>query len=183
MFLSNAARVSPGDYEDSRRLPKVSEIQTEVAAHFGVTRLDLISARRNRNLAQARQAAMWIARHTTTHSLPAIGRYFGNRDHTTVIHAIECVDRRRTADEGIEATLQALMEKLGRGNPRLVHDANVPSLVGKCYALRKKWSTVPSYPKVKLNSELKRCARGRTRASDRALDIALLGSERRSGGA
>jgi chromosomal replication initiator protein len=98
--------------DDNSWLPTVDAIQKEVAAHFGVTRLDLISGRRNRDLAHARQVAMWIARHTTAHSLPAIGRYFGKRDHTTVLYAIRCVDRRRAEDDDLEGALRGLMEKL-----------------------------------------------------------------------
>jgi len=71
--------------------PSLFAIQAAVCRQFGVTTLDLMSARRGREVARPRQLAMWLARHTTLLSLPDIGRGFG-RDHTTVIHAIKRVE-------------------------------------------------------------------------------------------
>lgn len=74
-------------------MPTIREIQAHVCAHFGVTYLDLISDRRGRAIARPRQVAMWLARHLTVHSIPEIGRYFGGRDHTTVLHALKVVEK------------------------------------------------------------------------------------------
>jgi chromosomal replication initiator protein len=70
----------------------INDIQRLVCARFGVTMLDLLSQRRHRAVARPRQAAMWLCRHTTKFSLPQIGQAFGDRDHTTVLHAVRMVD-------------------------------------------------------------------------------------------
>lgn len=72
--------------------PTIACVQAVVAQHFRMRMLDMVSRRRGRSIARPRQVAMWIARHTTLASLPEIGRAFGGRDHTTVIHAIRVVD-------------------------------------------------------------------------------------------
>jgi hypothetical protein len=68
--------------------PRVSEIQEVVCAAFGVQLVDLTSARRTANLVKPRQVAMYLAKTMTGRSLPEIGRRFGGRDHTTVLHAV-----------------------------------------------------------------------------------------------
>lgn len=72
--------------------PSLSAIQAAVCEHFRVTRLDLLSRRRGRDVARPRQVGMWLARHATPASLPEIGRAFGGRDHTTVLHAVRLID-------------------------------------------------------------------------------------------
>ncbi len=68
--------------------PKIEDIQRIVARHYSVTRRDLISARRTANVVLPRQVAMYLVRMLTLRSLPEIGRLFGKRDHTTVMHAV-----------------------------------------------------------------------------------------------
>jgi hypothetical protein len=68
--------------------PRVSEIQEVVCATFGVQLVDLTSARRTANLVKPRQVGMYLAKTMTGKSLPEIGRRFGGRDHTTVLHAV-----------------------------------------------------------------------------------------------
>lgn len=63
-------------------------IQGAVAEHFGITRVELVSRRRTKNVAEPRQIAMYLAKDLTRQSLPQIGRKFGWRDHTTVLHAV-----------------------------------------------------------------------------------------------
>lgn len=70
----------------------IGEIKREVAARMRVSPLDLDSGRRTRRVARARHLAMALARRMTTHSLPAIGRHFGGRDHTTVLHAVRLME-------------------------------------------------------------------------------------------
>lgn len=81
----------------------ISEIQAETCREFRVHPRDMFSARRARAVARPRQVAMYLARHLTLQSLPEIGKAFGNRDHTTVMHAI-----RRVADLMAEDELFAL---------------------------------------------------------------------------
>ena len=71
----------------------IAEIQAAACAHFGITTQELLSATRTPRIVWPRQLAMYLARELTGESLPAIGRHFGGRDHTTVLHAC----RRATA--------------------------------------------------------------------------------------
>lgn len=66
----------------------IARIQREVAAHFRIPLIEMTSARRARDVARPRQVAMYIAKEITPKSMPDIGRRFGGRDHTTVIHAV-----------------------------------------------------------------------------------------------
>jgi chromosomal replication initiator protein len=59
-----------------------------VARHYNVSRTDICSARRTANVVRPRQVAMYLAKTLTLRSLPEIGRRFGGRDHTTVLHAV-----------------------------------------------------------------------------------------------
>jgi chromosomal replication initiator protein len=88
----------------------IHDIQRIVAQRFGVTVLDLVSARRGREQARPRQVAMWLSRHTTLHSLPEIGRAFGDRDHSTVIQAIRRVDERMAADADFAGTVWTILQ-------------------------------------------------------------------------
>ncbi|MEM6761593.1 MAG: chromosomal replication initiator protein DnaA [Pseudomonadota bacterium] len=74
------------------RRPKIEDIQRVVSQHYGVSKQDLVSARRTRTIVQPRQIAMYLSKVLTPRSLPEIGRRFGNRDHTTVLHAVRKVD-------------------------------------------------------------------------------------------
>lgn len=80
----------------------VTAIQDRVAEAFGVSRVDILSPRRDRGSVIARHVAMLLCRELTTNSLPAIGRLFGDRDHTTIIHAIRTINR-RIADDTVLA--------------------------------------------------------------------------------
>lgn len=93
--------------------PTVLAIQNAVAAHYRLTRLELISDRRAREVARPRQVGIWLAKKLTTRSLPDIGRRFGGRDHTTVIHAVRRVDQLRADDPGIARDIAILLESLG----------------------------------------------------------------------
>lgn len=74
-----------------RRL-KIEEIQTAVARHYRVARADILSARRTANVVMPRQIAMYLCKTLTLRSLPEIGRRFGGRDHTTVLHAVRKIE-------------------------------------------------------------------------------------------
>jgi chromosomal replication initiator protein len=73
------------------RRVSIEEIQRKVADHYNLRMNDMISARRARNVARPRQVAMYLAKQLTQRSLPEIGRRFGGRDHTTVMHAVSRV--------------------------------------------------------------------------------------------
>jgi chromosomal replication initiator protein len=96
----------------SDRRVTVDEIQKAAAEHFGMKQADLISERRTRAVARPRQAAMWLAKQLTTRSLPDIGRRFGGRDHTTVIHAVRRIEELRAGDPQLARDLETLVRKL-----------------------------------------------------------------------
>ncbi|WP_333587695.1 chromosomal replication initiator protein DnaA [Phenylobacterium sp.] len=90
----------------------VDQIQKAVAEHYGLKQADLLSERRARAVARPRQAAMWIAKQITTRSLPDIGRRFGGRDHTTVLHAVRRIEALRAEDPALARDLDVLLRKL-----------------------------------------------------------------------
>ena len=71
---------------------KIEDIQKLVATHFNVSRADILSSRRTANVVRPRQIAMYLSKALTLRSLPEIGRRFGGRDHTTVLHAVRKID-------------------------------------------------------------------------------------------
>ena len=79
---------------------------------FDLKPLDLVSARRARVVARPRQIAMYLAKRLTTRSLPEIGRKFGGRDHSTVIHAVRRIDELRDSDREIDSAVRLLMRDL-----------------------------------------------------------------------
>ena len=91
----------------------IDEIQKRVCEHFEVKAIDLVSARRARAIARPRQIAMYLAKRLTTRSLPEIGRKFGGRDHSTVIHAVRRIEELRDTDREVDAAVRVLMGELG----------------------------------------------------------------------
>ncbi|HTI68100.1 MAG TPA: chromosomal replication initiator protein DnaA [Caulobacteraceae bacterium] len=90
----------------------VDDIQKATAEHFGMKQTDLLSERRTRAVARPRQAAMYLAKQMTTRSLPDIGRRFGGRDHTTVLHAVRRIEELKAGDPVLAADLEAIARKL-----------------------------------------------------------------------
>jgi chromosomal replication initiator protein len=88
-------------YGHTDRYPLVESIIAIVAKHYNVTRLDMKSARRTANVVRPRHVAMYFARNLTLKSLPHIGRCFGGRDHTTVLHAVRKIDGLIRTDAGL----------------------------------------------------------------------------------
>ncbi len=91
---------------------KIEDIQRVVSKHFNVTKADLLSARRTRTVVRPRQIAMYLAKALTPRSLPEIGRRFGNRDHTTVLHAVRKIEEMATADRGFADEIEMLKRML-----------------------------------------------------------------------
>ncbi len=94
------------------RRVSIEEIQKRVAEHFNIRISDMHSARRARSVARPRQVAMYLAKQLTTRSLPEIGRKFGGRDHTTVMHAVRKVDELRDHDAGFAEDVELLRRML-----------------------------------------------------------------------
>ncbi|MCW9032974.1 MAG: chromosomal replication initiator protein DnaA [Alphaproteobacteria bacterium] len=90
----------------------IEEIQKRVAEHFNIRISDMHSARRARSVARPRQVAMYLAKQLTSRSLPEIGRKFGGRDHTTVMHAVKKVDELRNAEQSFAEDVELLKRML-----------------------------------------------------------------------
>ncbi|MDA0998073.1 MAG: chromosomal replication initiator protein DnaA [Proteobacteria bacterium] len=90
----------------------IEEIQKQVAQHFNIRTADMHSARRARSVARPRQVAMYLAKQLTARSLPDIGRKFGGRDHTTVMHAVRKVEELRAQDPGFAEDVDLLRRML-----------------------------------------------------------------------
>ncbi|HRQ60621.1 MAG TPA: helix-turn-helix domain-containing protein, partial [Alphaproteobacteria bacterium] len=83
-----------------------------VAEHYNLRMTDMHSARRARNVARPRQVAMYLAKQLTARSLPEIGRKFGGRDHTTVMHAVRKVEELLDADAQIAQDVDIIRRAL-----------------------------------------------------------------------
>lgn len=97
----------------TQRRVTIDEIQKRVGEHFDLKPLDMVSARRARAVARPRQIAMYLAKRLTTRSLPEIGRKFGGRDHSTVIHAVKRIEGLRDTDREVDAAVRMLLSELG----------------------------------------------------------------------
>ena len=95
---------------------RIEEIQRIVAHHYNVSRSDLLSARRTANVVRPRQIAMYLAKTLTLRSLPEIGRRFGGRDHTTVLHAVRKIENLIGIDTGLAAEIEVLKGRLQTEN-------------------------------------------------------------------
>ena len=91
---------------EPRRI-KIEDILRIISRHYGVSKGDLLSQRRHRSVVWPRQIGMYLAKHLTARSLPEIGRRFGGRDHTTVLHAIRKIEgeirRIRTSETNLRS--------------------------------------------------------------------------------
>jgi chromosomal replication initiator protein len=96
---------------DQRRI-KIEDILRVVSRHFGVSKGDLLSQRRHRSVVWPRQIGMYLAKQLTARSLPEIGRRFGNRDHTTVLHAIRKIESELNGNQRLREELEDLKKML-----------------------------------------------------------------------
>ena len=92
----------------NEKILTVSDIQKRVASHFNIKMGDMASANRSRSVVRPRQIAMFLAKRLTTRSLAEIGRKFGGKDHTTVMHAIKRVEALLTTDEELKSEIARL---------------------------------------------------------------------------
>ncbi len=95
-----------------QRRVTIDEIQRKVSDHYRIRQSEMTSARRAREVARPRQIAMYLAKQLTPRSLPEIGRRFGGRDHTTVIHAVRQIEKLRMADAELDADVRLLLRQL-----------------------------------------------------------------------
>ncbi len=90
----------------------IEEIQKKVAEHFNIRLADMVSARKQRAIARPRQIAMYLAKRLTSRSLPEIGRKFGGRDHTTVMHGVKKVEELMAGDSAFAEDVELLERML-----------------------------------------------------------------------
>ncbi|MBM7616956.1 chromosomal replication initiator protein [Weissella uvarum] len=95
-----------------QRTITVPIIQDTVANYFGVTVSDLNGKKRNKEIVVPRQIAMYLARELTQDSLPQIGRTFGGKDHTTVMHSTEKIEKKIAEDESLQRQVEEIRQKL-----------------------------------------------------------------------
>lgn len=91
----------------------VEDIQKSVANHYNIKNSEMHSDRRSRNVARPRQVAMYLSKQMTAFSLPEIGRKFGGRDHTTVMHAIKTINKLMLEDASIKEDIEIITRNLG----------------------------------------------------------------------
>ena len=96
----------------SSRQISIDAIQNRVASHYGVRVAEMFSPRRARNIARPRQVAMFLAKNLTSLSYPEIGRQFGGRDHTTVMHAVRTIEGLVNSDQAVAEDVQLLKSLL-----------------------------------------------------------------------
>ena len=104
------SRIDPPGHE-----PSIRRIASVTAKWFSLTPACLVGPCRRKNVAHARSTAIFLARRLTGKSLVEIGRFFGDRDHTTVLHSIRVVKKRYETDPGCQRDVDAIMESLGLG--------------------------------------------------------------------
>ena len=97
-----------------KKIVSMDDIQETVGARFHVKIADLKSRRRSKTLVHPRQIAMYLCRELTDSSYPEIGRQFGGKDHTTIIHACKQVIKAKDSDSTFSATLESLKEQILR---------------------------------------------------------------------
>jgi chromosomal replication initiator protein len=96
----------------SDRKVTIDEIQRKVSEHYNIRLSDLLGPRRTRTIARPRQVAMFLSKQLTTRSLPEIGRRFGGRDHTTVMHGVKRIEELKAKDSQIADDLELLRRAL-----------------------------------------------------------------------
>jgi chromosomal replication initiator protein len=92
----------------------IDDIQKRVCEHYNIKMADLLSPRRARAVARPRQVAMYLAKQLTTRSLPEIGRKFGGRDHTTIMHGVRKIEELRGGDPSLNEDIEILTRSLTR---------------------------------------------------------------------
>lgn len=96
----------------SDRKVTIDEIMRRVSEHYNIRMSDMLSPKRTRTVARPRQVAMYLAKNLTARSLPEIGRRFGGRDHTTVLHAVRKIEELKAIDNQIAEDVELLRRML-----------------------------------------------------------------------
>lgn len=127
LTLALAEKVIGASQRAQAQTVTLEKIQQAVADFFGLRPTELRSPRRSRVIATARHIAMYLCRHELGASFPYIGECFGGRDHSTVIHAVDRIERRQAVDPELRRIIESLRQSLGSGeNARLFSWKNLP---------------------------------------------------------
>jgi chromosomal replication initiation ATPase DnaA len=121
--LIQSAEAMPADAEPSPNwfvvvepkhgdFPSIRDIQRKVCEHYGVTLIDILSRRRTADIVRPRQLAMYLCKKFTLHSLPQIGRRFGGKDHTTVLHSVQKMEHLCPRDAALAHDIAILTETI-----------------------------------------------------------------------
>ena len=114
MSLDLAREALAGLIEVRKGAPTVDDIINLVTEHYQAKLSDLQSKRRTKAIAFPRQVAMYLARKVTRHSLEEIGGFFGGRDHTTVLYAVDKIEKLVVSDPDFSKDVQTFMDRLGQ---------------------------------------------------------------------
>jgi chromosomal replication initiator protein len=119
-WLRRTGRIYEGEliFLDARRRVTAADVKAAVSLSFGVDPGEMVSARRAQEVSHPRQVAMYLCKRLTPFSMPKIGRLFGDRDHTTVMHAVRQVEKRRASDPELDVRIEMLEREISA--PRIV---------------------------------------------------------------
>lgn len=112
-WAERQVEIHPEPISPVHSYPSIERIQRAVCAHYDISMMDILSARRTVNLVRPRQVAFHLCRRLTPRSYPEIGRRFGGRDHTTVMFGDKKITRLVSEDADLKAVVDALIKKLG----------------------------------------------------------------------
>jgi len=110
--LSLARKILENIVQNIEKEIDIEKIQKSVSIYFSVTVDELKDKTRKKEVATARQVAMYFAKEYTDYSLKQIGQYFGGRDHSTVIHAVQCVNNQIIKDSSFKKSVDELKKQL-----------------------------------------------------------------------
>ncbi len=110
--LENTQEILRDLLRSSERVITIEEIQKKVAEHYNIKMADMASSKKSRSIARPRQIAMYLSKNLTSKSLMEIGRKFGGKDHTTVMHALKTIETLKTSDNEIAEDIRILSKIL-----------------------------------------------------------------------
>ena len=112
LTLDQAKNILASIVSAKKKAVTLSKIAESVANFYSITMEDLLKQSRRKEYVKPRQTAMYLARKELGSSFPSIGEFFGGRDHTTVMHGVEKVEKAVTANDGIKQEMELILEKI-----------------------------------------------------------------------
>ncbi len=110
--ISNVKEILSDLFKENNRKLSINDIQSQVSKHFNINFSDLCSKRRSRSISRPRQVAMYLCKELTELSYPEIGKYFGGKDHATVIHGVNKIKNLSSTDKKTQRDIENLMSNL-----------------------------------------------------------------------